>query len=264
MKRVTLGLVLIYTIFVNGYAQLQKEKTTVRVLTFNILHGATTQNTFDLDTIASVIIAAQPDFVALQEVDFKTQRAHQYDLVTELGWRAKLAPLFGRAMYFDGGEYGEGILSQHSIIASENIALPHQPDDEPRAALSITSTLPSGDTISFIATHLDHTKDNTSRHMQTQKLVEIAQTLKYPAILAGDLNDIPGSEPINLLEQQWTSSYAKDNPMPTYPSENPILKIDYVMVYPSNRWQVIDCKVIANTIASDHCAYLVTLELIEN
>jgi endonuclease/exonuclease/phosphatase family metal-dependent hydrolase len=85
MKRVTLGLVLIYTIFVNGYAQLQKDKTTVRVLTFNILHGATTQNTFDLDTIASVIIAAQPDFVALQEVDFKTQRAHQYDLVTELG-----------------------------------------------------------------------------------------------------------------------------------------------------------------------------------
>ena len=42
----------------------------VKVLTFNILHGATTKGDFDLDAIAKVIIDANPDFVALQEVDF--------------------------------------------------------------------------------------------------------------------------------------------------------------------------------------------------
>jgi endonuclease/exonuclease/phosphatase family metal-dependent hydrolase len=56
----------------------------VKVLSFNILHGATTKGDFDLDAIARVIIEADPDFVALQEVDYKTKRAKGYDLVTEL------------------------------------------------------------------------------------------------------------------------------------------------------------------------------------
>ena len=233
------------------------------MLSFNILHGATTLGDFNLDAIAKVIIDTDPDLVALQEVDFKTRRAHQYDLATELGWRTKMAPLFGRAMYFDGGEYGEGILSKYSFISSENIPLPYEEGKEPRAALKITTVLPSNDTISFIATHLDHEKEGTSRQLQAEKLVEIAKKQKYPSILAGDLNDTPGSKTINILEQEWTPSYGKVNPEPTYPSDNPRLKIDYVMVNPSGQWRVIETKVIADTIASDHCAYLVTLELVK-
>ena len=87
----------------------------VKVLSFNILHGATTKGDFNLDAIAKVIIDANPDFVALQEVDYKTNRAKKYDLVTELGWRTKMAPLYGRAMYYDDGEYGEGVLSKYSF-----------------------------------------------------------------------------------------------------------------------------------------------------
>ena len=44
---------------------------------------------FDLDLIAKVIVDTDPDFVALQEVDYKTNRSNKYDLVTELGWRTK-------------------------------------------------------------------------------------------------------------------------------------------------------------------------------
>ncbi|MDY7396703.1 hypothetical protein UMM65_15750 [Aureibaculum sp. 2210JD6-5] len=46
----------------------------VRVLTFNILHGATTKGDFNLEVIAKVIKDANPDFVALQEVDNKIQQ----------------------------------------------------------------------------------------------------------------------------------------------------------------------------------------------
>jgi len=46
----------------------------VRVLTFKILHGATLQGDFNLDVIAAVIKEADPDFVALQEVDHMTER----------------------------------------------------------------------------------------------------------------------------------------------------------------------------------------------
>ena len=234
----------------------------VKVLSFNILHGATTRHDFNLDLIAQVIINANPDFVAMQEVDFKTNRAMKYDLVTELGWRSKMIPLFGRAMPYDGGEYGEGVLSKYTFLMTRNVALPYSPGNEPRAALEITAILPSGDTISFIGTHLDHLRDETDKVAQAKKINQVFSQNKYPTILAGDLNDIPGSTTINILEEIWTASYDEVNPQPTFPSNNPTKKIDYVMFYPEDRWKVLSTEVIQDSIASDHCAYLVTLELI--
>lgn len=236
----------------------------IKVLSFNILHGATTKGDFDLDVIAKVIIDANPDFVALQEVDYKTKRSKKYDLVSELGWRTKMAPLFGRAMYYDSGEYGEGILSKHTFIQTKNIALPFTPGNEPRAALEIITVIPSGDTIAFVGTHLDHLKDEKDRVAQAKKINEAFSSPEYPTVLAGDLNAIPGSTPINILEEMWAPSYNKDNPMPTFPSDNPQVKIDYVMYYPKNRWKILKTEVIQDTVASDHCAYLVTMELLDN
>lgn len=234
----------------------------IKVLSFNILHGATTKGDFDLEVLAKVINDANPDFVALQEVDFKTNRAKKYDLVTELGWRTKMSPLFGRAMYFDGGEYGEGVLTKYSLVKSENFALPYTQGNEPRAALQTIVELPSNDTIAFIGTHLDHLEDAKDRISQAKKLNRIGGLSKYPTILAGDLNDEPKSNAIRILEQFWTSAYDKTSPKATYPSIQPNIKIDYVMFYPKNRWKVLKREVICNTIASDHCAYLVTLELL--
>ena len=235
----------------------------VRVLSFNILHGATTKGDFNLDVIASVIRNANPDIVALQEVDYKTNRAHKYDLVTELAYRTNLVPLFGKAMDYDDGEYGEGILSKYTFIRTRNVDLPYTPGNEPRVALEVTTVLASGDTIAFAGTHLDHLKDEKDRIAQVKKINEVFSLNNYPTILAGDLNAVPGSEPINILEEIWSSSYRSDELKYTYPSSNPTKKIDYVMFYPKNRWKVIETQVIQDSIASDHCAYLVVLELLE-
>lgn len=234
----------------------------VRVLSFNILHGATTKGDFDLDLIANVIIDADPDLVALQEVDFKTNRSKKFDLVAELGWRTKMVPIFAKAMNYDGGEYGEGVLSKYTFLQSRNVALPYTPGNEPRAALEIITMLPSGDTIAFVGTHLDHLKNEKDRVAQVKKINEVFSLNKYPTILVGDLNAIPGSTPINILEEMWSASYDKKKPKPTFPSDNPTRKIDYVMFYPKNRWRVLETAVIKDSIASDHCAYLVTVELL--
>lgn len=262
MKKTTLIAVLLFSIC-GLYAQ-QSSKTTVKVLTFNILHGATTKGDFNLDALAKVINDTDPDFVALQEVDFKTKRAKKYDLVAELGYRTKMAGVFGRAMYYDGGEYGEGVLSKYSFVSTRNVALPYYDDHEPRAALEVTAVLHSGDTISFIGTHLDHLRDEKDRVAQAKKINEVFAANTYPTIMAGDLNATPGSTPITILEQHWTSTYNKNNPEATFPSDNPTKKIDYVMYAPKNKWKVINKKVIADTYASDHCVYLVTLELVDN
>lgn len=261
MKPLFLAVLVFSLSFFELKAQSQ-EDVTVRVLTFNILHGATTEGDFDLDKIADVIKQVNPDLVALQEVDFKTNRAHNYDLATELGLRTKMAPLFGKAMDYDGGGYGEGILSKYPIIASRNIPLPHSPGNEPRAALEVTVELESGDTVSFIGTHLEHQKESGDRVLQVQKINTVFLKNKYPTILAGDLNDLPGSRPISLLKEFWKNVSDK-NPEPTYPSENPRKKIDYIFYRPSGSWKALETKVICDTIASDHCAVFSVLQLIK-
>jgi len=262
MKRTGILLFFISMLFIGG-ANAQKQNV-IKVLSFNILHGATTNGDFDLDKISQVIKDADPDLVALQEVDYKTNRAKKYDLATELGWRTKMAPLFARAMSFDGGEYGEGILSKTSFVQTRNMALPFTPGNEPRSAAAITTILSGGDTISFIGTHLDHLRDEKDRISQAKKINEVFSKNKYPSILAGDLNAVPGSNTMNIFEEIWMGSYDKKNPQPTIPSDGPTKKIDYVMFLPENRWKLLDKKVICDAIASDHCAYLVTLELLDN
>jgi len=239
-----------------------ESKKIVKVLSFNILGGRTTKGDFNLDVLAKVIKETNPDFVAMQEVDYKVNRSKKLDLATELGWRTKMAPVFARAMYYDGGEYGEGILSKYSFLSTRNVALPYIEGQEPRAAVEIVVELPSKDKIAFVGTHFAH-EGNEGREIQAKKINEVFSKNTYPTILAGDLNAIPGSGPINTLEELWQGTYDKANPEPTIPSDNPRVKLDYVMYYPKNRWKLIDREVICDTYASDHCVYLVTLELLD-
>jgi endonuclease/exonuclease/phosphatase family metal-dependent hydrolase len=239
-----------------------EEQNLLRVLTFNILHGATLRGDFDLDRIAAIIRDAEPDLVALQEVDFKTKRSRGLDLAAELAIRTRMTSVFAGAMPFDGGEYGLAVLSARSFIQTRGIALPGQPDREPRIALEVITTLASGDTIRFINTHLDHLGEGGDRIAQARRLVLLASESGYPSVLAGDLNDVPGSEAIRRLETVWTPAYDRQDPEPTFPSDNPRVKIDYVMYHPPDRWKVIESRVVDDPVASDHCAYLVVLEAV--
>lgn len=244
------------------FAQNNSEENTVRILTFNILHGATTKGDFDLDKLASVINKVNPDLVALQEVDYKTKRAKNYDLATELGLRTKMAPLFGKAMNFDGGAYGVGILSKNPIIRSNNLPLPYSRGNEPRTSLEILIELKSGDTIRFVATHLDHKNDSPDRINQVKTINNEFVKKDYPAILAGDLNATPESETISILKKYWMDSFS-DQPEPTYSSDNPRKKIDYIMYRPAEKWEVVENKVICDKVASDHCVVLSVLRLVK-
>ena len=259
-------LIFVCTFFFTQFACTQDRvdsKKVLKILTFNIFHGETMKGDFDLDVIAKVIVETDPDLVALQEVDYKTKRARGMDLATELGWRTGMTSIFGKAMDYDGGEYGEGLLSKHTFLQSRNIPLPFTPGNEPRTALEIVTILPSNDTIAFVGTHLDHLEDEKDRLAQVKWINRVFSRNLYPTILAGDLNAIPGSTAINLLEEIWTPSYDPDCPQSTYPSNEPVKKIDYIMFYPGDRWNILERRVIADSIASDHCALLVIVELME-
>ncbi|MCF7740972.1 MAG: endonuclease/exonuclease/phosphatase family protein [Candidatus Marinimicrobia bacterium] len=242
------------------YSQSTAEPVRLRFMTYNIYHGATQKGDFDLDLIASVINEQKPDLVALQEVDLWTNRAHNMDLALELAQRTDMIPLFGKAMSYDAGEYGEAVLSRFSFSRTKNHPLPYTSGKEPRAALQTVVELPTGQKISFIGTHLDHTSQDKNRIMQAKAINKIFKNCEMPTVLAGDLNARPQSEPIRLLEKIWHSSF--QNPVPTFPSPDPDRKIDYIMYKPENRWKVVSKKVVDEQVASDHCPVVVDIELL--
>jgi len=247
--------------YISVFCQNNASPISIRVLTYNILHGATVNNDYNIELIARVITSASPDIVALQEVDFKTKRAKEMDLATRLGNLTGFAPLFGRAMYYDNGEYGEGILSRYSFIKTSVYPLPFSPGNEPRTALQVTIQLQGGDEIMFIGTHLDHTRPETDRINQAKKINELFKDINIPMILVGDFNATPDSEPIKILSQYWIDACG-NNPQPTFPSANPKQKIDYIMYRPADRWRVVETRIIDEKVASDHCPLFAILELL--
>lgn len=252
------NIILILLVFLSfGYVNAQSD--TLRIMSFNILHGATVKNDFNLDTIAGVINKYQPDLVALQEVDFKTNRAKKYDLPTELGIRTGMASLFGRAMYYDGGEYGEAVLSKFSFESAKRIALPHLPKSEPRAALVTRIKTKNGNIIQFVGTHLDHLKDETDKIMQANAIIDSIGNTKLPTIIVGDLNAVPSSKTIKILTKKFVKADHKNAYNGTFPSTGPKICIDHILYNMPKKWKVLDYEIICENYASDHCIVVATL-----
>ena len=252
--------ILLFTVCI--YFKSSAQADTLKVMSFNILHGATTKNDFNLDTIAGVINKYKPDLVAMQEVDFKTNRAKKYDLPTEIGLRTHMASLFARAMYYDGGEYGEAILSNLSFIASENIPLPHQPNSEPRAALLTRVRTANGNIIQFVGTHLDHLDDNTDRLMQAKAINSALGQTNFPTLLVGDLNDGPKSETLKILLNTFHKPQIPEANQNTWPANEPEVCLDHILFNMPERWKVIDYEIVCENYASDHCIVIATLVFI--
>jgi len=261
-SKIVLIIVLIFSICAGGCAGVKPSSPCrISVLTYNIYHGEDANGNSNLDAVAGIINSLKPDLVALQEVDNKTTRAKGLDLTAELSQRTGMQGIFGKAMDYAGGGYGEAVLTRHPIIYTKNNLLPHTPKTEPRAALEIQIELPGGEKVVFVGTHLDHLRDQSNRMNQAGRINELYLDNNLPIILAGDLNAAPGSDPINLLSKQWSYA-AQDDPQPTMPSVKPRRKIDYIMYKPKDRWKVIEVRVIDEKVASDHCPVFAVLELL--
>ena len=229
----------------------------LRVLSYNIHHGEGMDGRIDLERIAGVIRSVQPDIVALQEVDRKTERSKGVDQAEELARLTGMKMFYGKTIPHQGGEYGNAVLSRLPAKLVANHPLPGQ---EPRGVIEIDAQL-KGAHFAFFATHFDATRDESFRLDDAAGLVKLASGLDKPGILAGDLNTVPDSAVMARLEAQWLRA---GNPsiFPTIPVGTPRRQIDYVMVRPVERWRVIEVKVLDEAIASDHRAIFAVLELL--
>jgi len=232
----------------------------VRVLTYNIHHGEGMDGEFDLVRLARIIESTQADLVALQEVDQGTARASGVNQLTELGRLTRLHAVFGKAMDFQGGGYGVGVLSRWPLKHVELHPLPDPDDREPRTSLTVTINVGhGGPPLRFTSTHLDSGRDLANRVAQADELNHfLVRDDGVLAILAGDLNSQLQTPVIQTLETNWSNVSPEDLP-PLVPTGRPG-RVDHVLVRPMNGWNVIEATVVDAPIASDHRPVLVVLE----
>ncbi len=234
------------------------------VLSFNIHHGEGTDGVFDLERIARVIRDSDADLVALQEVDLGTERSGGVDQAAELARRTSMRHVFGEAIPFQGGSYGDAILTKLPLRDEIVWPLPAEPHHEKRVAVGGLVELPSGAIIRFIGTHLDHTQDPADRVAQTEALLaHLASTdpAPPPTLLLGDLNAGPNSEPLRLLLERFTS--AAPGGIPSSPSHAPVNAIDWILYAPKDHWEVLEVHTLHEPIASDHAPLRAVLRRIQ-
>ena len=236
------------------------EPVQIRVVSYNIHHGEGTDGNLDLPRIAQVLRSARPDIIALQEVDRNTKRTNHVDQVAVLAKLLKMNSVFGGNIDLQGGRYGNAILTSYASISSTNHQLPSLDGGEQRGVIESDITVPSlKRPLKLLATHFDHRRDDQERMASSEMLSRLIQGWDdRPALLAGDLNAVPESKTLKLLERDWTR--ANREILPTIPSEKPTRQIDYILFRPQIGWRVVECRVLDGPVASDHRGILTVLE----
>lgn len=238
----------------------QADSPRLRVLSYNIHHGEGVDGRLDLKRIAGVIRAARPDVVALQEVDRKAQRTGGVDQSAELARLTEMHMAFGGNIELPGGDYGNAVLSRLPIRRHENHKLPCFDNGEQRGVLEVEIDWPGhSQPLLFFATHLDHRRPGEERLASAKAINElVARRLERPALLAGDLNDVPTSPVLAEFDKQWHRT--SEQTLPTIPVSKPARQIDFILYRPQGSWRVLECRVLDEAVASDHRAIFAVLE----
>lgn len=236
-------------------------KNKIRILSYNIKHGQTASGKIELKRIAEVINNVRPDVVAIQEVDSVTHRSGYINETAKLAKLTGLVGYFGKyRSHYQGGEFGDAILSKYPLVNFKVIRANTSLDDVPRAYLFAKLKVNKNYPIYFCDVHLSHLIDKQTT-IQAKELVNYWKKVlhKKPLIIAGDFNATPNSNAMQVLFKYFNVS----NPAfkPTFSATNTIDKIDYIL-YPKNtNWKVIKFKRICKENASDHCAILSVLRI---
>jgi endonuclease/exonuclease/phosphatase family metal-dependent hydrolase len=238
----------------------------LRVITFNIHHGADGAEQLDLERIARVIEDSGADVAALQEVDRHwSARSAFADQAAELGRRLQMRAVYAPNLDLDPLEagqprrqYGTAILSRFPIAWSRNTLLPRPNNGEQRGLLEAVIRV-RGVRVRLAGTHLQH-NSALERAAQAQRIAELLAPAREPVVLAGDLNAVPDAPELapllGMFADTWTR--AGSGPGFTIPVEAPDRRIDYVLTSPD-----VDARhaeVIA-TDASDHLPLVVDLAI---
>jgi endonuclease/exonuclease/phosphatase family metal-dependent hydrolase len=252
-----------------SHAQSAEPPHQLRVLCYNVHWCLGTDGKYDVSRLADVINKAKPDLVALQEVDVGVKRSGRVHDVRELSKLTGLAARFGPTQHYEGGLFGNAVMTNLPILDVAIHPLPYTESTPelttyPRGAIAVTVQGPDGKPLRFISTHFQHNvpEDRVDEAKAINKLFA-ADDDGLRTILAGDMNALPDAEPVTELLKKWTNAI-DEAATPTAPATKPRSRIDYVFYRAASQFRVVESKVIPESVASDHRPVLAVLELSSN
>jgi endonuclease/exonuclease/phosphatase family metal-dependent hydrolase len=242
---------------------------TLRVMTYNI-HRCGDLG-LNLDEVAAVILAANPDIVGIEEVD------HMQPRTAFQAQAEELAAMTGMAYQFFGctvdcgsilpGRYGIAILSRYDLSDRTKAFLPNSVDGtvvmegglEPRVLLCGTVSPPGdGGPLRFCVTHLTNGAEEESRvirRLQAERIVSLLAgelASHGRVVLVGDLNETPSGSALGVFltafEDAWLDGGSGEGF--TIPSDGPTVRFDYIL-NGTGIGPAVHAEVPATT-ASDH------------
>lgn len=248
------------------------------MMSYNIRIGCGLKDPFKLQPgdlghlpqVAKVIRAADPDWVAIQEIDSKTKRVGFVDQTAELAKLCGMKGTFVRKTlntqqnkfrtlgaateeeFAGSGEYGLAILSKEEPIKVSKVLVPGYYHTRCIEFVEFKDYV-------VACTHFPLREE----HCIMAARVALANIADYrkPVFLAGDFNVAPESKTVAELKKGMT--ILNDTAVCTFPSSGPSCCIDYIMVNTpfADRVSVIDRRVIADPEATDHCAVIIKANL---
>ncbi|MCM5528206.1 endonuclease/exonuclease/phosphatase family protein [Parasegetibacter sp. NRK P23] len=233
----------------------------LKILCYNIHHAnpPSKPGVIDMAAIAGVINREKPDVVALQEVDVHTGRSGvQLHQAEDLAARTGMKAYFGKAIDYDGGEYGVAILSKLPMDEGKAFPLPNT-GGEARVLATVRVKTAAGKYIRLACTHLDAQEEENSRILQVNKILELTKDETLPVVIAGDFNAEPSSAVIKALDSRFSRTCVANCGF-TIPVINPTSTIDYIAFTPK-KFDVLLHKVINEQYASDHLPVYAELKM---
>ncbi len=209
----------------------------LRVMTYNIHHGAGPDDLVDLDHIAATIRQAAPDIVFLNEVDDNWARSGRINQATHLAASLQMpyvfyAPAFRRPYLFNGrfflqvARYGNALLSKYPITSARIEQLPVAGFQERRAVVAADIVVGDSRHLHILGTHLGLRQAERAR--QVEHLLRLARNVRGTSLLMGDFNATPDAEEIKRLSAAWSDPGQTSSP--TFPAVRPRKRIDYIFV----------------------------------
>lgn len=263
--------VVISALFVAELSSMAADKpadtsATLRVLCYNIHYGQGMDGKYDVVRLAEVIKKVKPDLVALQEVDVVVERSGKVHQARELGLLTGMAVRYGPTQHYQGGLYGNAVLSRLPILDVEIQPLPYTEATEklvtyPRGCIAVTVQGPDGKPLRFISTHFQHNvAEDRLAEAKAINALFAGKSDTTRTILAGDMNATPESEPMKELHKEWINAI-EEPAAPSAPSRNPRSRIDYILHRPEKAFRILMTEVIDETMASDHRPVFAVFEL---
>lgn len=245
-------LTLIATFVITGCSTHRSNQSTFRVMTYNIHHGEGLDQKVDLERIADLIKREQVDIVGLQEVDKGVERTARRDLPKELAKLTGMTVYFDRNIDYQGGIYGNAILTKFPIKDKKNTHYKMLHPDEQRGVLQVLLNV-RGRKLLFMNTHIDYRPDDAERLTNVEELKSIvADAGKTPVIICGDFNSSPGSRTHKkmkgFLSDTWELVGHGDGF--SFSAADPKSRIDYLFIS-ENSIEPLKIEVIKSD-ASDH------------